>query len=75
MCAECVNSVKEFFPDVPDSEMGDFLMSCTSFPFGEAPEVREQLKVLKSKTGDYKKCAAIVEAEMDSLMETVDKTK
>lgn len=75
MCVECVNSVKEFFPGVPDSEMGDFLMSCTSFPFGEAPEIREQLRVLKSKTDDYKKCVAIVEAETDSLMEAVDKTE
>lgn len=44
MCAKCVDAVRRYFPDCPDAEMGEFLMSATSFPFGCGDDVERALK-------------------------------
>jgi hypothetical protein len=57
----------ETFPEVPDNEIGDFLMNCTAFPMAEPATILVQLQELRAQTADYKACYGIVEAEMDAL--------
>lgn len=42
MCAECVKAVSDTFPEVPDNEIGDFLMNCTAFPLYSPTLIKEQ---------------------------------
>lgn len=32
MCQQCVDACREIFPEVPDDEMGGFLLGTTCFP-------------------------------------------
>jgi hypothetical protein len=68
MCIKCVEAVTETFPEVPDAEVGNFLMSCTAFPCGDAETVLRQLRELRAKTSNYKACYGIVEDEMEKAM-------
>ena len=67
MCAKCVEAVEETFPEVPDDEVGGFLMNVTAFPCAEPEYILKQLRDLRAQTPDYKQCYAIVEAEMRRL--------
>jgi len=44
MCEKCAEAVKLYFPDCPDEEYGNFLMSSTAFPACDGDRVAEQLK-------------------------------
>lgn len=68
MCVKCAEAVTETFPEVPDAEVGDFLMSCTAFPCCDAETVLRQLQELRAKTSNYKACYGIVEEEMNQAM-------
>ena len=68
MCYKCVEALNETFPDVPDDEVGSFLMSVTAFPCCDADTVAAQLRELRSQTSDYKQCYVIVEREMDVVI-------
>ena len=67
MCKQCVDAVRAIFPQVPDAEMGDFLLCTTCYPAGDHNDVRKQLvqNRAKMKTDDYHECYAIADAEMD----------
>ena len=66
MCKECFDSVKEFFPSIPDKEVGNFLMSVTSFPFGSVEHVKQSLDNLREQTSSWEECFGIVEREMEA---------
>lgn len=68
MCAKCVDVVKEVFPDVPDEEIGSFLMNCTAFPFVDPEVIDKQLRELRARTDNYKQCYGLVEADMEREM-------
>jgi hypothetical protein len=68
MCAECVKSVNDIFPEVPEEEVGNFLMNCTAFPFGDSAMIKKQLEDLRTKTSDYKRCYLLVEEEMKTAL-------
>ena len=70
MCQQCVDACREVFPDVPDGEMGDFLIGTTCFPFGTPELVREQMQANRAKmtTDDWHECFAIADAEMEAAM-------
>jgi hypothetical protein len=66
MCKLCVAVMHEIFPEVPEKEVGDFLMSCTCYPFGGPEELKKQLVDLRQKAGDdYKRCYAIADEELE----------
>ena len=67
MCQICLDSMQEIFPEVPEAELGDFLMAATCFPFGEGEDTRKQLLDLRARmtTNDYHECYAIAEADLD----------
>jgi len=65
VCIKCVEALAETFPDVPENEAGDFLMSCTAFPCCDPETLLAQLKALRAQTSDYKACYRIVEDEME----------
>ena len=69
MCRACAEACREIFPEVPDDEMGDFLISTTCYPFGEATQVRSQLVTNRDKmtTSDWHECYAISDREMDEV--------
>ena len=67
MCAECLNSVQEIFPDIPESEVGNFLMNCTAFPLAGPETIKKQLQELRAKTSNYEECYKIVEEELNML--------
>lgn len=73
MCKRCVDSVTAAFPNIPDDQVGDFLLSCTAFPLGEPETVERQVAELRQKTDDYRKCLAIVEAEMLAAMAATER--
>jgi len=58
MCIECVNALVNGVADcpwtVPDAEIGDFLISCTCFPFGKPSDVAVQIADLVARFGDAK---------------------
>ena len=68
MCASCVEAVTATFPEVPDNEVGNFLMSVTAFPMGSPELVAQQLQELRAKTSNYKECYGLVEAEMEEIL-------
>jgi len=67
MCKLCVEAVHEIFPEVPDGEMGDFLLATTCYPAGGPEQVRAQLSDnrAKMKTNDWHECYEIADREMD----------
>jgi hypothetical protein len=67
MCKACVQALQDTFPEVPDEEMGDFLMNVTAFPCCDHETVAKQLKELRAKTSNYKACYGIVDREMDEI--------
>ena len=68
MCQKCVDAAREFFPAIPKTEIGNWLMSCTCFPFGNGPEERAQIKELRDQTDDYRECYAIADQELTAEM-------
>ncbi len=50
MCQKCVDLVKQYYPELPEDDYGDLLMSATAFPFGGPETVERQLKELREKT-------------------------
>lgn len=57
--------IKEAWPGLPEDEYPDLLLNITSFPFGKAAQVLEQLTRLhKESGGDIDKAMDIVDAEM-----------
>jgi len=78
MCIKCAGAMTELFPEVPDDEVGDFLMACTAFPFAEGDVLKEQLVSLrnKMKSTDYHECYGIAsednEADMQALHEELN---
>lgn len=72
MCAKCVDAVYRTFPDVPESETGDFLMSCTAFPLADPETVERQLIELRARTDDYRACYLVVEEDMAAAMAAID---
>lgn len=69
MCQKCIDSVKRYFPNLPEDKYGGFLMDCTCFPFGDAEEVEKQVKELSEQTSSYEECQAIVERKLSEDME------
>jgi len=47
VCKMCVQAVEDYFPDCPEKEYGNFLLSATAFPFGQPSTIRLQLKEAK----------------------------
>lgn len=57
--------IKEAWPGLPEDEYPDLLMSVTSFPFGKAAKVIEQLtRMYRDSGGDVDKAMAIADDEM-----------
>lgn len=69
MCAKCVAVVTACFPEIPDDEIGGFLMNCTAFPCGDAETIERQVRILRARTADHRECYGIVEAEMEAASE------
>ena len=67
MCQVCVDACREVFPEVPDEEMGNFLLATTCYPFGDGTQVRAQLVTNREKmtTDDWQECYAIADHETD----------
>jgi hypothetical protein len=69
MCKVCVDAVREFFPDCPDDQFGNFLMSATAYPAAEGAHVRKQLEELKAKgCQTWHDAMAMADAEMHEAM-------
>ncbi len=70
MCAECVNAVRETFPDVPYEEIPRFLIGTTCFMAGSVEQVKAHL--LRNRalmtTGDYRECYAIADRAIEQAM-------
>ncbi len=71
MCQQCLDACRMVFPEVPETEIGDFLISTTCYPMGSAKDVRAQLLANKAKmtTDDYHECYLIADSEMTQAME------
>lgn len=50
MCQKCADAVKLHYPDLPDADYGDFLMSTTAFPFGCGDTVERQVREMREAT-------------------------
>ena len=77
MCKACAEACREFFPEVPDKEMGDFLLGTTCYPFGNATQVRSQLESNRSKmtTDDWHECFAIADHEDEEAMKNIQASR
>jgi hypothetical protein len=69
MCKICVDSVRKYFPDCPETMIGDFLINNTCFPMGNGYMEAQQVKELRDKTDSYIECFNITAREMDFEME------
>ena len=69
MCQLCVDAVRRYFPDVPDDDYGDFLMTATAFPCAGGEHVAKQLEEMAEKSGgDWRRAMAIADEEMEAAM-------
>ena len=50
MCQQCIDVVAKHYPNLDENEVGDLLMSATSFPSGTPEEIEKQLLELKENT-------------------------
>jgi hypothetical protein len=51
MCQQCVDVVREHWPDLPESEYGTLLLGATAFPFASADVVAEQVADMAKRSG------------------------
>ena len=70
MCQQCADACREIFPEVPQEEIGNFLVGTTCFPCGESSIVRAQLLVNRERmtTDDWRECYAIAAKDIDEAM-------
>ena len=70
MCEKCLLAVKKYYPDLPESDYGDLLMSATAFPHGNHETVERQLKETREATdGTLAQAIGYAEAKMDEEYE------
>lgn len=72
MCQKCVDALNKYYPDVPDDQVGTFLMCTTCFPAGDADTIARQLQEMYEATDGsigaaYEYADKIVEESMRSL--------
>lgn len=66
MCQKCVDLVKEYFPELPEDDYGDFLMGGTGYPFGWPENGEHQLQELKKYTdGSVGQAMAFADYKLD----------
>jgi hypothetical protein len=65
MCQKCLDVCQEVFPEIPDEEIGDFLINTTCYPFGMPEDIKVQLLDNKRRmtTNDWHECYVIVDTE------------
>jgi hypothetical protein len=69
MCQKCVDAVKRYYPDLPESDYGTLLLGATAFPFGGPDIIEKQLaEVLAASDGTLDGALAYAEREMDKAM-------
>jgi hypothetical protein len=49
MCVKCLEAVKELFPGIKPRAYWELLYECTCFPFGDAGDIRRQLKAIAKR--------------------------
>lgn len=73
MCQKCVDAVRQYYPQLPEKEWGNFLMGVTCFPFGCGEQVAEQLQRTKRNTdGSVGAAYAYADTEMTMAMAGFD---
>jgi len=66
MCEKCLLAVKKYYPDLPESDYGELLMSATAFPFGHGETIEKQLKEASEATdGSLNQAIGYAEYKMD----------
>ena len=69
MCKQCLEAVREFFPDIGDELAGELLISATAFPFGGPEIIRSQLKELRENSdGTLEGAMTYASKELDEYM-------
>lgn len=64
---------RELYPNIPDSEVGDFLMATTPYPMGSADEIIACLRHVREHTDGSKDAAiAFVADECDKIMSGIE---
>jgi len=53
MCQECVDAVKEYWPELPQDQWGDLLMGATAYPYGGPEKIRTQLAEMAERSGRH----------------------
>ncbi|MCK5609331.1 hypothetical protein KAR91_46085 [Candidatus Pacearchaeota archaeon] len=77
MCQICVAAVKEYWPDLPESEYGNLLMSATCFPCGPPETTIVQVREMADKVrvagrpGDVQMALCIADEETEAAMSEV----
>ena len=67
MCQKCVDAARRYFPRVRKRDMGELLISCTSYPMGCGDDIARQLRNLsrrKACNGTLHSAMVIAEADM-----------
>ena len=49
MCQQCLDALNKHFPNLPEEEAGDLLISQTAFPMGSAIQIERQIAELANK--------------------------
>ena len=66
MCEQCLAAIKKYYPDLPESDYGELLISATAFPFGHGETVERQLKETSEATdGSLEQAIGYAEMKMD----------
>ena len=69
MCQTCVDAIKRYWPDLPEAQWGDLLMSATCWPFGDGAQVAAMVKQKAAQSGcDLQRAIGIACDEMDAAM-------
>ena len=65
MCQQCVDALKQYWPDLPESQWWTLLFGGTCFPFGSGEQTAAQLRELAEKSGcDMERALAIADSEI-----------
>ena len=73
MCQKCIDAVKKHYPDLPEKDWGDLLMSATAFPFGDPETIERQLAEAKANSdGTMEGAIAYANKQLDEAMKKID---
>lgn len=74
MCQLCVDAIKQYWPNLPESDYGDLLMGATSYPFSYGEQTALEIKEMAEESGcDLGMAMAISDTKLVAAMKNAER--